>query len=125
MNPSASNFDALTGFIDHFKGGMGTTAVTTFIGIIIAFIAVLIILIILASGKSDKLMTFIACVVAFLVFCIAKPQHISFKLSLLGYALVATAVFLGFIYNDGRESSMRALSIAIFAAACYIKYRFY
>ena len=123
---ASSDTAALTGFVNHFKAGMGATAVTTFIGIIIAFIVVLIIIIIHATGKSNRIITIIGCVVAFVVFIFAFTQPSSaFALPLLGYALVIIAVFVGFIYNDGRESFMRLTSIAIFAAACIIRYRFY
>jgi hypothetical protein len=122
---ASSDTAALTGFVNHFKVGMGATAVTTFIGIIIAFIVFLIISIIHATGKSNRIIMIIGCVVALIMLLIAFLQPVTFALSLMGYALVIIAVFIGFIYNDGRDSVMRLISVAIFAAVCIIKYRFY
>ena len=124
MNTS-SDTAALTGFVTHFKAGMGATAVTTFIGIIIAFIVFLIISIIHVTGKSNRIIMIIGCVVALIMLLIAFLQPVTYALSLMGYALVIIAVFIGFIYNDGRDSVMRLISVAIFAAVCVIKYRFY
>lgn len=122
---ASSDTAALTGFVNHFKVGMGATAVTTFIGIIIAFIVFLIVSIIHATGKSNRIIMIIGCVVALILLLIAFLQPVTFALSLMGYALVIIAVFIGFIYNDGRDSVMRLISVAIFAAVCIIKYRFY
>jgi hypothetical protein len=115
----------LTGFVTHFKGGMGLGAITTFIGIIFAILSALFIWGIHASEKTTRILIVLTCIIALLVFVIAKPRHISFKLTLLGYALVGAAIFVGFIYDDGRESYMRFISIGLFAVLCYIKHRFY
>jgi hypothetical protein len=122
---AASKLKAANGFIDHFKIGAGSVAVTMFICIILALFAVIIVAIIEYSEKTTRFLIIIGCIVGVMVAIVAYVRPWAFRLSLLGYALLGVAVFTGFIYNDGRDTFMRIISIALFGAACVLEYWFY
>ena len=120
-----SEIKAANGFINHFKFGMGSVAITMFVGIILAVVATIIIVIIHYSEKTARFLIIIACIVGVMVGIAAFVLPVAFRLSLLGYALIGAAVFTGFIYNDGRDTFMRVISIALFGTACVLEYWFY
>lgn len=121
----SSSVKAATGFINNFKFGMGSIAVTVFASMIFALVMIIPVVIIHYSEKTTRFLTIVACGVGVMVFIAAYVQPVAFRLSLLGYALIGAAVFTGFIYNDGRDTFMRIISLALFAAACVLEYWFY
>jgi hypothetical protein len=121
----SSSVKEATGFINNFKFGMGSIAVTVFASMIFALVMIIPVVIIHYSEKTTRFLTIVACGVGVMVFIAAYVQPVAFRLSLLGYALIGAAVFTGFIYNDGRDTFMRIISLALFAAACVLEYWFY
>lgn len=122
---TAENVKAATGFVNNFKVGMGSVAITMFVGIILAVFAAIIIAIIHYSEKTTRFLIIIACIVGVMVGIAAFVMPVAFRLSLLGYALIGAAIFTGFIYNAGRDTFMRVISIALFGTACVLEYWFY
>lgn len=125
MSVDSSSVKAAAGFINNFKIGMGSIAVIVFAGIAITLVMLIPMVIIHLCEKTTRFLTIVACVVGVMVFIAAYVQPVAFRLSLLGYALIGGAVFTGFIYNDGRDTFMRVISVALFAVACVLEYWFY
>jgi hypothetical protein len=125
MSVDSSSVKAATGFINNFKIGMGSIAVIVFAGIAFTLIMLLPMVIIHLCEKTTRFLTIFGCVVGVMVIIAAFMLPLAFRFSLLGYALIGAAVFTGFIYNRGRDTIMRIISVALFAAACVLEYWFY
>jgi hypothetical protein len=111
-----------------FKFAAGTTAITMFVGIIIALFSVLIISILHFSEKSMNVLVYSGIILTIFVVIAAVTRRPAYTMELLSYVLVFGAIFIGFIYRADSAFItvvLRFISIGMVAVACVFKKFFF
>ena len=118
-------------FIRDLKFSAGSTAIITFGGIAAAFLAVFIVWIVHHNDATFNVLGCVALLVSAFVIVAMLRLPSEFSMSLMGYALVSAAVFLGFIYDA--ENAMpfgipfeswivRLISVGLISVACMLQF---
>jgi amino acid transporter len=96
-----------------FKFAAGTTAITMFVGIVIALFSVLIISILHFSEKSMKVLVYSGIILTIFVVIAAVTRRPAYTMELLSYILVFGAIFIGFIYRADSAGYNRGAAVHI------------